>query len=353
MKETDNVREGEKLTAISLLRVTAAVAVVFLHSGSTLLENPDLFHLTGSQKTFFQICHMLSVWTVPCFFMITGCLLLDEKRDLTAKDCVFKYANRMLLTLGVFGIPMARLILLFETKSLSFSMLGEAVYMALSGKTLSHLWYLYAMVGIYLVLPLLKRFTDTCSKELLDYILIVLFVMDFCIPFFNRLFQLALNFRAPLGGYVFYVLCGRRFRDFLRGGGQKKVFYLLAALGSMAVLLIALTVLYGGQDTIFPYLVDYKSPLTAIYSVLIFVLFGSLKPRCNRNALWKLDRLCFGVYLIHPVLIQTVYRVFRITPVHTGCYPVALFGFAAGFAIASFLGAWVLSLVKPLKKYIL
>ena len=66
--------------------------------------------------------------------------------------------------------------------------------MALSGKTLSHLWYLYAMIGIYLVLPLLKRFTDTCSKELLDYILAVLFVMDFCIPFYNRLFQLELNF---------------------------------------------------------------------------------------------------------------------------------------------------------------
>ena len=101
MKETDNVREGEKLTSISLLRVTAAVAVVFLHSGSTLLENPDLFHLTGSQKTFFQICHMLSVWTVPCFFMISGIVLLPKKYDM---EQVKNKIIRVMIPLGCFSV---------------------------------------------------------------------------------------------------------------------------------------------------------------------------------------------------------------------------------------------------------
>lgn len=355
MEGTENMKDGERLASISLLRITATLAVVLAHSCGALLDNLDLFSMTGYQKNFFQICRVLSNWAVPCFFMITGCLLLDEKRIFTVKDCIFRYVNRMLLALCIFGFPMAMLMLLFETKSVSFPMLGEAAYMTLSGNTFAHLWYLYAMVGIYLIFPMLKQFTDSCSKELLDYLLVVLFLMDFCIPFLNHVFQLELNFSVPLGGYVFYVLCGKRIRDFFAVDRKEIRFHLLtAALGFITVFLVVITVLCReGQDKLFLYLTNYKSPITAVYSILIFVLFYRIKSKCNGDVLWKLDRLCFGVYLIHPIFIQAVYRFFRITPLQAGCYPVALFGFTAGFVVVSFLGSWILSFVKPLKKYIL
>ena len=42
--------------------------------------------------------------------------------------------------------------------SMSFSLsdVGEAVYLTIIGKTWDHMWYLYTLIGIYLVLPVLK-----------------------------------------------------------------------------------------------------------------------------------------------------------------------------------------------------
>ena len=334
--------------AISVLRIAATVAVVFSHACSTITENPEVATLTKQQ--FATLDYLLNIckWHVPMFFMLTGMLLLNKK-ELTISTVVSKYAKRMLLALFVFGVPYAVLIQFFEVRGLSIQMLGKAVIMTLNNESFSHLWYLFAMIGIYLALPVLKLIADKASKELIRYYLIILFALNFVVPFLKVLgFQTA--FTMPLGTYVvFYILLGFYLSQ-INFEGMRHLT-MLGVCGIITASLIALTfLLLNGSAAA---AMSYQSPVNVLATVSVYILtVGCVSGRCG-DKLWKIDRLCFGVYLIHPLFIQFTYKFLKVTPVRFGAWLPMIFVFGAAFVVAGFLSSWLMSLIKPIKKYIL
>ena len=103
-------------------------------------ENPDLFNLTASETTFLEIAYNLTKWCVPSFFMVTGALLLRKDKEITIRDCIWKYTKRMLLALVIFGIPYALLMIYFDTKTISLSMIPESILRVINGNSFGHLW---------------------------------------------------------------------------------------------------------------------------------------------------------------------------------------------------------------------
>ena len=145
-------------TGLSLLRVVATICVIWLHTCSTLAENAEMFHLSKIQLCFFSAAYQMMDWAVPCFFMITGALLLNPEKVITASECVWKYGRRIVLALFLFGTPFAMLKIIMETGSVNVSVLPLALKAVLENQGLSHLWYLYVLIGIYLILPMLRWF---------------------------------------------------------------------------------------------------------------------------------------------------------------------------------------------------
>lgn len=68
---------------VTITRIMATVAVVLLHTSSTITGNPDIFSYSSSQEKFFLIVAKLLRCAVPLFFMISGKLMLSGKRKLT------------------------------------------------------------------------------------------------------------------------------------------------------------------------------------------------------------------------------------------------------------------------------
>ena len=120
---------------------------------------------------FFTTNNILMNWAVPVFLMITGALLLDPNRQITYSDCIRKYAKRILLALFVFGIPFSMLEILLNTKSITVRSLFEAIINVINGNSWSHLWYLYALIGLYFVLPMLKAFVNNSDEKTLLYLM--------------------------------------------------------------------------------------------------------------------------------------------------------------------------------------
>ena len=58
--------------------------------------------------------YQMMYWAVPVFFIITGVLLLNPSKSITATDCIWKYEKRIVLALLIFGIPFAILKLVME-----------------------------------------------------------------------------------------------------------------------------------------------------------------------------------------------------------------------------------------------
>ena len=194
---------------ISLLRIFATFAVILLHTCSTLVDNPERFTMTETQSLVMTCIRDSMRWCVPVFFMITGILLLNKNKTITPEMCVKKYAFRMVLALLVFGIPFAMMQNFMETKQFSLKMIGDSVLAVINDTGWKHLWYVYTLIGIYLMLPVIKKFTDNANDEELKHAAFWLFVFNFIAPFVDSLAGTSIGISLPVTYPVFYLLAGK------------------------------------------------------------------------------------------------------------------------------------------------
>ena len=341
---------ASKQADISFLRIVATVGVIFLHTCNTISNNAENYDLTWMQTFVLTTGNYLMNWAVPIFLMITGALLLNEKKIITYKDCITKYCKRMVLALFILGIPFSMLEIIMNTKQVSFSLLPQSVLNVLTGNSWSHLWYLYSLIGIYLVLPMLKAFVDKASRRDLETLLAILLIFNFAIPFANSFFEIDIAFGISITSFeVFYMLLGKYLYDEVPGILKYKKVCGLFLVPSLLLLIIVnyFSVPHGGR-----YL-GYDSVLIVVISAMIFILIKGVRVG-NMDMLWKVDRLCFGVYLIHPVFINFVYKFLKMTPLEAGnIYPVAIIGFWIFFVICSFVASWIMNKIRLLRVHVL
>ncbi len=341
---------ANKQANLSIMRILATVAVIFLHTCNTISNNASNYDLSDSSLLYFTTGNYLMNWAVPIFLMITGILLLDKEKKITYHDCIKKYSKRILLALIVFGIPFSMLEIIMTTKRISFTILWDAIINVITGKSWSHLWYLYALIGVYLVLPLLKAFVDKCSYAEIKTFLIVLFIFNFIIPIVNSIFKISIAFEIPIVSFtIFYLLLGYQPDKEMPSILCNKQFCAIALLGCIVLLIVANSYLLSNGNSYF----NYNSPLMVVITILVFSLIKGIKVNSTER-LWQIDRLCFGVYIVHPIFINFVYKFLDVTPLNAGRgYLFMTVVFWIIFVLCSFIASWVMGQIKPLKKYIL
>ena len=294
-------------------------------------------------------------WAVPVFFIITGYLLLNPEKEITLHDCMIKYVRRIVLVLVIFAIPMAGMIRVFDSHRLYPTLIPEMISDMIQGLSFGHLWYIYALLGVYLILPLLKSYVNNASKNIQLYIICLLFVFNLCIPTLNSFFNIHINFYLPTSSFLlFYVLFGA-FLHNLNSKSLGRSFFFFSSI--FLVLFITLNIITGGNSI----LINYNSPVVGILSVIISMLFilpsstGNLLSSISRynKKIIAIDRLCFGVYLIHPIPIQICYRLLKITPLDFDHRVIAIICFSIVFCICSFIGSYILNKIPPLRKYVI
>lgn len=335
------------------MRIIAALAVIFHHTCRTVNSHPELFHFTPIQNIVLEIGVSLATWAVPVFFMISGALLLKSGKCITYKMCLTKYIKRPLLALFVFGIPFSCLEIIMTTKKFSFTMIPQGFLKVITGDSWDHLWYLYALVGLYLFLPFIKSFTDHCSRATIRYILTVLFVVNLFLPAVGSSLGISIAFETPIkSSPMFFFLLGKYLDD-------KVPKHLVQKRRNMIGIAVVLTLkvlagAYTGANEI-SFASGRDSILTIILAVFIFVTLKGIQiNKINSAFLWNVDRLCFGVYLIHPVFIHFFYKFLKITPLSFGAAWISgVFVFWLIFIVCSFAASWIMCFIRPLKKYVL
>lgn len=342
-----NIINKNNMQDISIMRIVATCAVIFLHTCNTISNNMDNYKLTENAKFIFTTGNYIMNWAVPVFLMITGALLLRKEKTITYRSCITKYTKRIILALFIFGIPFSMMESILDAKSVDIIIIPKAIFNVFTGNSWSHLWYLYTLVGIYLILPLLKAFVDKANKKDIEIILVVMFVFNFILPLINSLFDVNLAFKLPVNSFtVFYILLGYYLYY------ETKVFK-KACIGILigSCILIVVINKYFSYRSI---LLGYSSPLIVVTASMIFCLLQGCKIKKYTDFLWRLDRLCFGAYLVHPVFINFLYKFLNITPINAGeFYPFAIVIFWIFFILCSFLSSLIMSKIKILKKYVL
>ena len=117
----------------------------------------------------------------------------------------------MVAVLLTVGTVFAWMEIFFSTKSFAPSGLLIALWNTIQGNTWKHLWYLFTLIGLYLVLPVIKPIFDRLKTKELDFFLVLLFFFGSIMPMINSLTGFKLGVTMPICNiYLFYFMMGRR-----------------------------------------------------------------------------------------------------------------------------------------------
>ena len=295
-KIDNNVSYKEQITFIVLLRILAAFAVIVIHTRS----------MTFYETNIYNFVHACMLWSVPVFFMITGYIFIGVKKisDFSSiKNNVIKFVV-VLFTLGFFYAICQRF---FETRNFTVMLFINSFCDVLKGNLFDHMWYIYAIIGIYLILPMLSLFVNSNKKNL--YILLVLTaVLGIIIPDICKMLNISTSFKLPIGNYAFYVLAGATIKEI----SVDK----LKVLRNISLLIIPLYILIYAYN-IFVYDVfyaSYTSILVASLSVSVFIICAYSFRNLNTNIIINSISECtWGIYLLHPFFIHVIVKLFKFT----------------------------------------
>lgn len=177
---------------IDVLKIISIFSVMYVHTG---LEGVLRYEVTqGIEHYLFFFLGEFAKTCSYMFFVISGALLLkrDEPLKVLFTKRVFRYAILIFLAGSI------RLICynVISGTKLTFADWFSGIY---STNVIEQYWFLHAYLAFLLILPFLRMIARSLTKETAIYLLALLVIFNFVLPYFEALFDLGpISISIPL-----------------------------------------------------------------------------------------------------------------------------------------------------------
>ena len=300
-----------RIVYLDLLRVLATFAVILLHVAASEFY-ASFLSINWSVSTVYN---SIVRWSVPVFVMISGVLFLNPHKEITYKDILKKRVPRLLLAY-VFWVLFYVLYGFILTNFEGFSVLHFIRRTIVSPRV--HLWFLPMLMGVYLLIPILRKIAQ--DIKLLRYALAIWIVFVFVSFFqFAKTFELMTQFYPLFNmnivlGYSGYFLLGHFLSRNVFSKRQRIWIYLLGIAGALVTIFGTLYISVSNGEANKCYLNNLSLQVVAM-AVALFVLVKELAPKCGTFTLKFVDFVrkdLFGIYLTHllwfPIINTEAFR---------------------------------------------
>ena len=335
----------KRICYIDLLRVIAIFAVIMIHVSAEhwYTNNIDSNWLLNN-----FINTLVSGWSVPLFVAISGSMQLNNDK-FTIRNMFFKYIPRILLCLIFWHI----VYYFYANPSFNLDNFIACFKNLLLGKTYSNLWFLYLMLGLYLLTPILNKLVKYLSKKDFIYLLVLGFLLTSFIPTLSLLFNIDLtNFILPyrvlnFNVYIFYYLLGYYLFKY---SVPKPVLLLVISLGC----LVCLGIVSGYKAYSLGEPFSYASNSSIVSLMLVIAIYSIVKEKYGKVINHKISlagKLTFGIYLTHFLVEKLLLRV----GIHAYIFNPILGNVIVSFfvLIISFLLSYVISKIPFIRRIII
>ena len=280
--------------------------------------NSDIFLSTTPQNLIWFVSltyFFISKIAVPIFFMISGYLLLN-KID-SYKKCIQRIIRIVIVLIGCGFIYAIYNTYHIDPNPSFISTIKRFcdVYVALPSNSL---WYLYAYLGILIMLPFLQKMVSLMTKR--DYhIFFAVSVLFFSIlpilTHYSYLINVNSNFELPLfGGYICMLFIGQYFARF--GIQKTRIGFCVASVLFVAMIIFNVIATYfeyqkSSSDYLF---FDNRTffPIL-LQSVCVFYLVSFAKISEKPAKIVSYIGSCtFGIYLLSDMgigLLKPIYVI--------------------------------------------
>ena len=215
-------------------------------------------------------------WSVPVFMAITGTLLLSKKKMNYVR--VWKYFKRIAIVVIIFGTIYAWMELYFNTHQVSLALLIQGFLNMLKGNSWDHLWYLYMLLGIYLVLPIIIACKKTSKMNIVVFLSVYIFftsllpvlgIKEGCVQY---PFQSIYIFYLVMG----YVLMKDKVQQYIEWKANDRWIFTICILTFMVMKACVILSCYYEIEWL-KRLYSYTSPVIIVQSLMIFYLITKQK----------------------------------------------------------------------------
>lgn len=264
---------------------------------------------------------------VPLFVMLSGALMLDEG---------YSYSKKKLIG------HIVKLCLFFVFWSATYCFIFQVAQPIAKGDALNfkyilstlvyghvHLWFIYMIIGLYALVPLLRLWVCRANKRYVEYFLILALVFTFALPqmakagsvFFPILEYVQTTtdkfYLNYVGGFTAYFILGWYLRTY--DFSQKRLLYALGVIG-LAITFIGTYFLSSvSNSAIQMYEHLYLNVFFQSAAIFVFVKSAFLEFEPSNGIAWRLtaalSKYSLGIYAIHAGIIVVISKlVVKICP---------------------------------------
>lgn len=336
------------------LRIIACVSVIVFHVVAQWIHQADVGTSTWMVFNGFDT---LSRWAVPVFVMISGALFLAPERSFDFRVMLKKNLLR-LVTAFVFWSALYAVV-----EYLQGLRLRNVALHFISGGV--HLWFLYMLGGLYLLVPLLRRIAS--SEKATKYFLLLWFlfsiVLDSCKPLVSYLAprysgwvdtvtnNLNMHF---VYGFTGYFLLGYYLHHYDISKKARRIIYALGGFGAVATFFATYLISKKANNLVDSYY-SYFALGVFFETIAVFVFFKYHAPNAKDGAVQKLvgtiSKCSFGIYLVHFLFVKYSAVIFRFDFYSLGpLFAVPLLSVIV--FVCSFVVSWLLNKIPVVKNYL-
>ena len=288
----------KRIFHLDLIRVVALFCIIWCHTDVVEFDSYFLEKI----KWFLGKCG------VPLFFMTSGYLAFPMNKPIR-QYCIAKIKRVVL--------PFIVWVLIYAVLEL---IQGNPIF--LNGDLLNagsaHLWFVYVIIGLYLVVPVLDPFLRNADRKLQKFYLVLWGI--------TGLYPLLLSYTGStfnehnwtytlyyLNGYIGYFILGNYFRKY---GEDTRILKLTCSFAFIVISIFLMVIYFFVFDCQTVVVSDYKGLPMIFYSI---AMFGIVKKAATYlessrlcNAVVSLSVYSFGIYLLHMVVIMFIYPIMPI-----------------------------------------
>jgi surface polysaccharide O-acyltransferase-like enzyme len=317
LKEPEVPPKNEGITLpVDLIRTVAIILVILLHAAIEPTPNLNIMSPQGVQLWWTSnIYDSISRSSVPLFVMLTGALLLQpNKVDEPLRVFFKKRWNRIGIPVIFWGAIFFAWDFLVRGQSLSALSILQGIF---AGPYV-HFWYVYILIGLYLITPLLRVVVAHADWRIIRYFLIIWFIgsgIITLVTLYANLSSQTIWFKNNvflLTGLIGYFILGAyvvklRFRT--------SILYLGLILSTAWTIFGTFFLVGTLGESYSQFFLDATSFSVIIASVTLFLILAAIPNQTIENRfphgnkiLKVISQNTLPIYLFHIIILETLQK---------------------------------------------
>lgn len=303
----------ERVIYFDILNIIAIIAVVAMHCNGIVHTNPNIRAWKSS-----LIVECLMYWAVPIFMMLSGATLMNYREKYDTKTFFKKRLVKVLIPFIFWTIIM--FVWKYYTKQLVLDnySLKSLISAFLTNKEEGTYYFMFEILSIYIIMPLLSLLTKKEYRKTLWYIVGAFFILNSLIH--NILIFCDIEHSSlitvPIGNYAIYVIFGYLLSSEELSKKQRICIYIGAIVG---LLFRYFTTYCFSIETgkVVRKTWGYFSWHCILLAIAVFIFTKRINfKKINQNETAKkilanIASCSFGIFLIHTIVKYYVLKFFN------------------------------------------